>query len=79
MDEDIILTLEQWRGLKGYTKVALAQKSGVSERTIYSFEKDNRNIQRANYPTIKKLANALDIKVANIFLELDSEKPKNRI
>lgn len=76
MDENTVLTLKEWRGLKGYTKVALAEKSGVNERTIYLFEKDVNNIQNANFKTVKKLADALGIKVANIFLEFDSEKPK---
>ncbi|MCQ3816674.1 helix-turn-helix transcriptional regulator [Staphylococcus xylosus] len=76
MNDNTVLTLKEWRGLKGYTKVSLASKSGVNERTIYLFEKDVNNIQNANFKTIKKLANALDIKVANIFLELYSEKPK---
>ncbi len=76
MNENTVLTLKEWRGLKGYTKVALAAKSGVNERTIYLFEKDVNNIQNANFKTVKKLADALDIKVANIFLEFDSEKPK---
>lgn len=76
MDENTVLTLKEWRGLKGYTKVALAKKSGVNERTIYLFEKDVNNIQNANFKTVKKLADALGIKVANIFLEFDSENPK---
>lgn len=76
MDDNTVLTLQQWRGLRGYTKVDLARKSGVTERTIYSFEKDIKNLHNANYRTIKKVANALDIKVENIFLDYISEKPK---
>ncbi|WP_426429116.1 helix-turn-helix domain-containing protein [Staphylococcus equorum] len=75
MNDTTVLTLKQWRGLKGFTKVALAERSGVNERTIYMFEKDLKNIQNANFKTVKKLAEALDIKVSNIFLEIDSEKP----
>lgn len=76
MNDDTVLTLQQWRGLRGYTKVELARKSGVTERTIYSFEKDVENLNNANYRTIKKIANALDIRVENIFLDNTSEKPK---
>lgn len=76
MDENTVLTLQQWRGLRGYSKVYLAKKSGVTEKTIYNFEKDISNLQNANFKTVKKLADALDIKVANIFLEDTSEKPK---
>lgn len=76
MNDNTVLTLKQWRGLRGYSKVDLARKSGVTERTIYSFEKDVENLHNANYRTIKKVANALDIKVENIFLDDTSEKPK---
>lgn len=76
MDDNTVLTLQQWRGLRGYSKVYLARKSGVTERTIYSFEKDIENLHNANYRTIKKVANALDIKVKNIFLDYTSEKLK---
>lgn len=76
MDDNTVLTLQQWRGLRGYSKVDLARKSGVTERTIYSFEKDIENLHNANYRTIKKVANALDIKVKNIFLDYTSEKLK---
>lgn len=76
MNDDTVLTLKQWRGLRGYSKVDLARKSGVTERTIYSFEKDIENLHNANYRTIKKVANALDIRVENIFLDDVSEKPK---
>ncbi|WP_436954472.1 helix-turn-helix transcriptional regulator [Staphylococcus ureilyticus] len=76
MNDDTVLTLQQWRGLRGYSKVELARKSGVTERTIYSFEKDVENLNNANYRTIKKIANALEIRVENIFLDNTSEKPK---
>lgn len=76
MDDNTVLTLQQWRGLRGYSKVDLARKSGVTERTIYSFEKDIENLHNANYRTIKKVANALDIKIKNIFLDYTSEKLK---
>lgn len=76
MNDNTVLTLQQWRGLRGYSKVELARKSGVTERTIYSFEKDVENLNNANYRTIKKIANALDIRVENIFLDNTSEKPK---
>ncbi|MDW4416470.1 helix-turn-helix transcriptional regulator [Staphylococcus saprophyticus] len=76
MNDNTVLTLQQWRGLRGYSKVELARKSGVTERTIYSFEKDVENLNNANYRTIKKIANALEIRVENIFLDNTSEKPK---
>ncbi|MDT3959495.1 helix-turn-helix transcriptional regulator [Staphylococcus kloosii] len=74
--EKMVLTISQWRALKIMNKRQLAIKSGVTEKTIYNYEMSQKYIQNANYNTLKKLANALDIKVDNIFLGDDSEKPK---
>ncbi|HCD19439.1 XRE family transcriptional regulator [Macrococcoides caseolyticum subsp. caseolyticum] len=76
MDENIILTLEQWRKLKGYTQEGLAKACGVTARTIGNYEKDVAYLENAQYSTLKKIADVLEIKVANIFLDSTSEKPK---
>lgn len=76
MNEDIVLTLEQWRKLKGFTQESLAKASGVTARTIGNYEKDVRLLESAQYSTIKTIADVLEIKVANIFLDSTSEKPK---
>ena len=75
MDEKTVLTLKQWRGLRGYNQSKLSEKTGITERTIINYEKDVENLYNAKYSTIEKLAVALDIKVENIFLNSDSEEP----
>ncbi|MCC8990359.1 transcriptional regulator with XRE-family HTH domain [Staphylococcus pasteuri] len=74
--ESMVLTIQQWRGLKRMTRVGLARKSGVTEKTIYNYENSQKYVQNASYQTLKKIADALQIKVDNIFLGNDSEKPK---
>lgn len=76
MNEQTVLTLRQWRALRGYSQSKLSEMTGVTERTIINYEKDVANLHNAKYSTVEKLAVALDIKVANIFLGVDSEKPK---
>ncbi|WP_192977815.1 helix-turn-helix domain-containing protein [Mammaliicoccus vitulinus] len=75
MNEETVLTLRQWRGLREYSQKELSEKTGITERTIINYEKDVTNLHNAKYSTVEKLAVALDIKVSNIFLGLDSEKP----
>lgn len=75
MDEKTVLTLKQWRGLRGYSQSKLSEKTGITERTIINYEKDVANLHNAKYSTVEKLAVALDIKVENIFLNSDSEEP----
>ena len=75
MDEQTVLTLKQWRGLRGYSQSKLSEKTGITERTIINYEKNVTNLHNAKYSTIEKLAEALDIKVENIFLNGDSEEP----
>lgn len=70
------LKLNQWRVLKEMTREELASKSGVSYRTIQSYEKDVNNLRKAKYETLERIANALDISVDDIFLGHTSEKPK---
>lgn len=59
------LDLAQWRGLRKLTKAELSEKSGVSTRTISGFEDDPSRMQSANYSTLRALAKALDIQVAD--------------
>ena len=75
MNEQTVLTLRQWRGLRELSQKDLSEKTGINERTIINYEKDVANLHNAKYSTVEKLAVALDIKVANIFLGVDSEKP----
>lgn len=79
MPENMILTLQQWRGLRGLNKRQLAEKSGITEKSIYNYEKDINNLRSASYDTIKSICDALDIKVSQIFLDDTSENPKQEV
>ena len=61
------LTLGQYRGLKEMSKTELSKESGISIETISKFEDNPETMEKANYATLKALANALGIKVANFF------------
>lgn len=74
--EKLKFTIRQWRSLKGMSKAKLSRDSGVTERTIYRLEETQKNVQNANFKTLHKLAEVLGIKVDDIFLGNDSEKPK---
>lgn len=60
--------LKVWRVRAGLNQKQLAQKAGVSERTIINYESDVNNLRKAEYRTIEKLADVLGIVVDNIFL-----------
>lgn len=75
MNKKTVLTLRQWRALRGYSQKELSEMTGVNERTIINYEKDVTNLHNAKYSTVEKLAFALDVRVANIFLGVNSEKP----
>ena len=75
MNEQTVLTLRQWRGLRELSQKDLSEKTGINERTIINYEKDVANLHNAKYSTVEKLAIALDVKVENIFLGSNSEKP----
>src|SRR5215212_8824713 len=62
--------LARLRELKGFSQRALAKESGVSPATIYELENGRR---RPNPSTLRKLAGALDVQVADL---LGAEHPK---
>jgi transcriptional regulator with XRE-family HTH domain len=62
--------LARLRELKGFSQRALAKESGVSPATIYELENGRR---RPNPSTLRKLAGALDVDVADL---LGGEYPK---
>lgn len=61
---------------KRLTQKDLAQASGLSERTINTYESDIDNLRNARYKNVEKVANALGVSVDEIFLSTVSEKPK---
>lgn len=69
-------TLRQMRNIKGLTQKQLSDMAGVTERTIQSYESNVQSLQNADYIVVYRIAKALDVKVTDIFLGTDSEKPK---
>jgi transcriptional regulator with XRE-family HTH domain len=65
--------LARLRKLKGYSQRALAKESGVSPATIYELENGRR---RPNPSTLRKLAQALEVEVADLLL--GGEYPKEQ-
>lgn len=50
------------------SQVELADKVGMTARTIGLYEADVNNLRKAEYETIDKLAKALNVSVDDIFL-----------
>ena len=61
---------------KRLTQKDLTIASGLSERTINTYESDIDNLRNARYKNVEKVANALGVSVDEIFLSTVSEKPK---
>lgn len=61
---------------KRLTQKDLALASGLSERTINTYESNIDNLRNARYKNVEKVANALGVSVDEIFLSTVSEKPK---
>lgn len=62
-------TLKTLRRFRGMTQEELAKETGITSRTIMSYENDVKKLRRASYEKIKKLASALDVSVDDIFLD----------
>jgi len=63
--------LARLRKRKGFSQRALAQESGVSPATIYALEKARRE---PNPSTLRKLAAALGVEVADLLEEVEAPK-----
>jgi len=72
-------TLRQWRNIRGLSQEELAERVGVTARTIVSYEKNTANLGNARYITVQKIADELNIKLSDIFLESISDKPNSII
>lgn len=66
-------TLKTLRRFRGMTQEELAKSTGITSRTIMSYENDAEKLRKASYDTIDKLANALSVSVDDIFLDDVSE------
>lgn len=62
-------TLTNLRELKHLTQEQLAQKSGISVRTIVNYENDNNKLRKASYENLKSIADVLNVSVDDIFLD----------
>lgn len=62
-------TLKTLRRFRGMTQKELAKATGITSRTIMSYENDVEKLRKASYDTIDKLANALSVSVDDIFLD----------
>lgn len=72
-------TLKQIRNIKGLTQGELAELAGISKRSIINYEADVKAFQNADYIVVYNIASALGVKTSDIFLGIDSEKPKQEI
>ena len=79
MEGNIVLTLEQWRKLRGLTQESLAKKVGVTTRSIGKYERDVQQLESAQYSTIRKIAEVLDIEIHNLYLDSTKEKPEFKV
>lgn len=61
--------LKTLRRFRGMTQEELAKATGITSRTILSYENDVEKLRKASYDTIDKLANALSVSVNDIFLD----------
>lgn len=61
-------TLKQLRGLAEMSQEELAEKIGVTARTIGAYESNPDNLRKASYQKLRAIAEALDVSVDNIFL-----------
>lgn len=69
MDKQYIqYSIKELRARKDISQEELANLAGLTARTIYNYEKDVNNLRNASYSNIKKIADALDVKVEEIFL-----------
>ena len=59
--------LQEIRERKGLSISELSRKSNVSRQTIYSLEAEE--VDKANLQTLKSLADALEVRVTDFFIE----------
>lgn len=61
-------TLRQIRRERDITQEELSKKTGLSDRIISLYENDIEVLRGASYYNLEKIANALDVEIADIFL-----------
>lgn len=63
--------LKKLREKKGITQRELAELLGIPLRTIIGYEQKQRDINKASCSTVKKIADALNVKIEDL---LEGEK-----
>lgn len=71
-------TLYDLRRSKRMTQKELAEKAGLTERTIITYEMDIKKLRKAKYEVVETLAETLGVSIDQIFLSEDLEKPKRK-
>lgn len=61
-------TLRQIRRERDITQEELSKKTGLSDRIISLYENDIEALRGASYYNLEKIANALDVEIADIYL-----------
>ncbi|MEY8443321.1 helix-turn-helix transcriptional regulator [Lactococcus ileimucosae] len=61
--------LADLRKLNHLSQEELAAKTGLTAKTINTYEKDVNNLRKARYENIEKIAKTLKVTVDDIFLE----------
>lgn len=59
--------LKQFRIAHGYTQLDLSQLTGISPKSIASYEQYPERINRASFETIMKLSNCLDCEIQDLY------------
>lgn len=72
-------TLYDLRRLRRLTQKDLAERTGITERTIITYEMSVENLRKASYENVEKIAKALGVEIDQIFLSTTSEKPKQEV
>lgn len=66
-EEKPTMKLKELREQTGITQLQLAERSGVPIRTIRAYEQGQRDMMEASYRILKAIAEALDVKVDELF------------
>ena len=66
--ETMKFSLKELRARRNYSQEDLARRAKLTTRTISNYESDVNNLRNASYANIKKIAEALEVEVGDIFL-----------